>query len=277
MTDERVHRAVSADGTEIAARVRGHGPPLVLIHGGFGDGEFAWDELLPHLTDQFTCYLPSTRGRGLSADSPDHAPPRLVEDLTGFVDSIGEPVYLASWSGSGEALGVAAHSSAVAAVAAYEPVVLSVAREQDLAHIGAAIEQVGMAAADDRLVDAVHAFAPGFCTDDEIAALKATDFFERWAVGIPPMLDFLQQDQAYEGTRATDPETLERITVPTLVLVGQATRLGLFADSAQHIAEHVADAQVRELPGLGHFAPMLAPDTIANELTTFLASTRQTA
>ena len=274
MTEDRIHRAVSADGTEIAGRVRGQGPPLVLIHGGFGDGEFAWDELLAHLTDRFTCYLPSTRGRGLSADNPDHSPPRLVEDLTAFVDRIGEPVCLLSWSGSGEALGTAANSSAVAAVATYEPGVLSVAREDDLAQVGAAIEQVGMAAAEGRHVDAVRAFAPGFCTDDEIAALAKTNFFERWAGGIPAMLDFLQQDQSYEGPRSTDPEVLGQITVPVLLMVGRTTRLGLFADSAQYLAQHVADPQVRELQGVGHFAPMLAPETIATELISFFESVR---
>jgi len=33
-------------------------------------------------------------GRGLSANHPDHSPKRLVEDITAFVDSIGEPVGL---------------------------------------------------------------------------------------------------------------------------------------------------------------------------------------
>jgi pimeloyl-ACP methyl ester carboxylesterase len=77
MADDRIHRAASADGTEIAGRVQGHGPPLVLVHGVMGDGDIAWESLLHHLTDRFTCYLPSTRGRGLSADNPDHSPPRL--------------------------------------------------------------------------------------------------------------------------------------------------------------------------------------------------------
>ena len=275
MTDDRIHRAVSADGTEIAGRVQGQGPPLVLVHGGLGDGEVAWGALLPHLTDRFTCYLPSTRGRGLSADNPDHSPPRLVEDVTAFVDSIGEPVCLASWSGTGQALGAAAHSSVVAAVAAYEPGVLSAGREDDLAHVGATFEQVGTATADGRLVDAVRAFAPGFCTNDEIAALEETDFYDRWAGGIPAMLKLFQAEGSYQGPRSTDPEVLGKITAPVLLLRGQQTLLGtMWADSAQHIAQHVADAHVRELPGLGHFAPVLAPETIAAELISFFASIR---
>ena len=278
MTDERIHRAVSADGTEIAGRVQGQGPPLVLVHGGLGDGELSWNELLPHLTDRFTCYTPSTRGRGLSADNPDHSPPRLVEDVTAFLDSIGEPVCLVSVSGTGQALGAAADSGSVAAVAAYEPIVGSVMREDDLAGFGALMEQVGMAAADGRLVDAVRAFAPGICTDDEIAGLEETDFFERWADGIPAMLRFLQEDASYEGPRPIDPEVLGKITAPVLVLRGEQTRLGtLFADSTKHVAQHVADPHVRELPGLGHFGSQVAPEPIANELISFFESVRQTA
>ena len=59
----RVQVAISADGTEIVGRVRGQGPPLVLVHGALGDGEVAYEALVPHLADRFTCYTPSTRGR----------------------------------------------------------------------------------------------------------------------------------------------------------------------------------------------------------------------
>jgi len=279
MSDTRIHRVVSADGTEIAGTIQGQGPPLVLVHGGIGDGEFAWEALLPHLTDRFTCYLPSTRGRGLSAENPDHSPPRLEGDVTDFVDSIDEPVCLVGWSGGGSwVLGAAAHSGAVTAVAAYESLVGSMMREDDLARLGAAMEQVGMAAADGRLVDAVRAFAHGICTDNEIAALEETDFFERWAGGIPALLRFFQAEMPYEGPRSTDSEVLRRVTAPVLLLRGQQTLLGAsFADSEQHIAQHVADPHVRELPGLGHFAPVLAPERIAKELISFFESVLQPA
>ncbi|HET9566081.1 MAG TPA: alpha/beta fold hydrolase, partial [Mycobacterium sp.] len=157
----RVQVAISADGTEVVGRVRGQGPPLVLVHGALGDGEVAYEALVPHLADRFTCYTPSTRGRGLSGDNPDHSPPRLQEDVTAFVDSIGGPVCLVGWSGSGAwVLGAAADSDSVAAVAIYEPGVMGVGGEDDIAHFGAAMQQVGAAAADGRILDAVHAFLP---------------------------------------------------------------------------------------------------------------------
>ena len=279
MTDTRIHRAVSTDGTEIAGRVLGDGPALVLVHGGIGDGETAWDAMLPHLTDRFTCYLPSTRGRGLSADDPDHSPPRLEDDVTAFVDSIGEPVYVVGWSGSGAwVLGAAARSDAVAAVAVYEPTLIPVMAEDDLAETLGTMQQVGAAAADGRLVDAVRVFASWICTEEETAALTQTSFDDVWAARVPAMLRFVQQDGSYEGPRSTDPEALARITVPVLVLMGQQTRLRpFFTAAAEFIAQHVADPQVWELPGAGHFAPVLAPESVADELITFFESARQPA
>ena len=279
MNDTKIHRAVSTDGTEIAGRVMGNGPALVLVHGGIGDGESAWAAMLPHLADRFTCYLPSTRGRGLSADDPDHSPPRLEDDVAAFVDSIGEPVYVVGWSGSGAwVLGAAARCDAVAAVAVYEPTLILMMGDDELAEALGTIQQVGAAAADGHLTDAVHTFASWICTEQERAALAQTNFDEVWAMRVPAMLRFVQQDGSYEGPRSTDPEILARITVPVLVLTGQQTRLQpFFSAAAEFIAQHVADSQVWELPGAGHFAPLLAPESVADELITFFESAWQPA
>jgi pimeloyl-ACP methyl ester carboxylesterase len=272
MTVERIHRAVSADGTEIAGRVHGQGPALVLVHGGIGDGGLAWEALLPHLTQRFTCHLPSTRGRGLSTDNPDHSPPRMVEDVAAYVDSIGEPVTLVGWSGSGAwVLGAAAGSGSVAAVVEYEPYVMSVMRMDDIAHTMTTMERMSAAAADGRLVDAARAFASWIATDEEITALRATDFFPRWSDAVPAMLRFVQADRAYEGPLPSDPDALRRVAAPVLLLWGQRTRLGtFFADGVQYLAEHIPDTRVRALPGVGHFAPLLQPEAIADELITFV-------
>lgn len=54
MDAERIHRAVSDDGTTIAGHVRGQGPPLVLVHGVLADSDLDWGPSLPFLTDRFT-------------------------------------------------------------------------------------------------------------------------------------------------------------------------------------------------------------------------------
>lgn len=123
MNEGRIHRAISDDGTEIAGRVQGQGPPLVLVHGGLGDGDFSFRFMLPFLVDHFTCFSMSTRGRGLSGDSADHSRARLSVDVAAFVKSVGEPVALFGHS-SGAALAIGSAALAaedVVALALYEP------------------------------------------------------------------------------------------------------------------------------------------------------------
>ena len=50
--------------------------------------------------------------------------------------------------------------------------------DEDLARVGEAIERTAEAAADGRLADAARIFVRAVATDDEIAALEATGFFE---------------------------------------------------------------------------------------------------
>jgi pimeloyl-ACP methyl ester carboxylesterase len=270
---EHVQVAISADGTEIVGRVRGQGPPLVLVHGGWGDGEVAYEALLPHLADRFTCYTPSTRGRGLSGDNPDHAVHHLVEDVVAFIDTIDEPVCLVGWSGIEPPLGAAAQSSAVAAVALFEGYVPTVGEPDDLAALGAAIERTGAAAADGRLADAARAFAPYVIAGAELAALDG-NFFERWGRSIPAMLQYFQQNMSAEGPKAYDADQLARISAPVLALWGtETTHRAFVSKSAQHLARHAA-GHVRELAGVGHFAPLVAPEFVAKELAHFFESTR---
>jgi hypothetical protein len=47
MTDDRIHRAVPPDGTDVAARVRGDGP-LVLLPAGPGDSETSRSAIVPY-------------------------------------------------------------------------------------------------------------------------------------------------------------------------------------------------------------------------------------
>jgi pimeloyl-ACP methyl ester carboxylesterase len=269
----RVQVAISADGTEIVGRVRGHGPALVLVHGGWGDGEVAYEALVPHLANRFTCYTPSTRGRGMSGDSPDHSVHRLIQDVTAFIDTIGEPVYLLGWSGIEPPLGAAIHSPAVSALAVFEGYVPLVADEDDITGLQAAIQRAGAAAADGRLADAARAFAPLVLTDAELAALDG-DFFERWGRSIPAMLHYFQQNPSMDGSRPYLPEQLRKIAVPVLALRSRNTTRSPFVErSAEFLARHVADGRVRELTGGTHFAPLLTPELLATEVTSFFDST----
>jgi hypothetical protein len=165
----------------------------------------------------------------------------------------------------------------VVAVAAYEPVVPG-SGEPDMPRLGAALEKVGMAAAEGRLVDAVRAFAAGIGTDDEVAALEQTTFFERWASAVPALLNDLGQDNALRGPAVHRPRVSRADHRAGPGPARPADRLAsLWGESEQHIARRVPDTHVCELPDRGHFAPVLAPELLAEELIPFIESVHQPA
>ncbi|MEL7184246.1 MAG: alpha/beta hydrolase [Pseudomonadota bacterium] len=82
------------DGTRLAVRMAGDGPPLILLH-GFPQNHRCWLKVLPDLAQRFTCILPDLRGYGDSdapADDPDHmvyAKRRMALDVAQIMDALG--------------------------------------------------------------------------------------------------------------------------------------------------------------------------------------------
>jgi pimeloyl-ACP methyl ester carboxylesterase len=265
-----IHRTVADDGTQLAGRVVGDGPPLVLVHGGLSDGDIAWTELLPALRRHATCYLLSLRGRGLSADHPDHGFDRLAGDVRSFVDSIGGPVGLfAHSSGARYALGAAAGAAAVSALALYEPALPeldgAVARRWR-----AAITRIGHAADDGRLVDGVRTFLTevAMATPAELEAAADAGAFQRLAPYVPATL--LEAEQVLTH-RVLDTLDLAAIPAPVLLLHGSETHAA-YAATTHHLVERFEMAEVRQIAGAGHLGPQGAAATcIADELASFVA------
>ena len=242
------------------------------------DGDTDWQALLPHLTRQFTCYLPSYRGRGLSGDHPDLSPGRMVDDIIAYVDSIEAPTGLVGWSsGAYLALTVAAtQPDAVAAVAPLEPGVLSLMNEQDQAVLGNATARMAELAAEGRLTAAAEAFAGWPFNDEEIAVAQDAGYFEAAGRYVPNLLNLLQQWGKYEGPTPDDPAVLGGISTPVLVLHGAETTAFL-TTSARHVADSVPNARVHEIPGAGHAAPLTHPEALAEALTEFFAPAQKPA
>ena len=47
--------------------------------------------------------------------------------------------------------------------------------------------------------------------------------------------------------------------------------------SARHVADHVPNARVQEIPGAGHAAPLTHPEALAEALTEFFSPAQQPA
>ncbi len=268
MTDQPAHDVTTTDGITIAGTVHGQGPPLVFSPGGLGDADLDWQALLPHLTGRFTCYLPSLRGRGLSGDHPDLRLDRLVEDLVEYVDSIGEATGLVGWSAGGMVLDVAARSDAVDAVVAVEPTMFHLLDDQERAALGEAVARMRELAAEGNMQDAVRAFLGFPFNDEELAVADRTGYFRATARYVPTLLNQLAQTMQSDAPGADDPAVFGAISAPALVLHGTNTKRFLAA-GARHVADHVPNATVREIPGAGHAGPLTHPKALAKALTEF--------
>jgi pimeloyl-ACP methyl ester carboxylesterase len=277
MTAPRTHRVPSRDGTEVVASVHGEGPPVVFVHGVTGDGDLDWTPIVSHMSDRFTCYLMSTRGRGQSAQSDDHTKERLVEDISALIDSVGEPVGLVGFSyGGALSLAVASQHPAVRAVAAYEPALIEAINEGDLARFQAAVGSASKAVGDGRLADGMRAFLDCVCTPDELSQLSEAGYVEDAAPDAPAMVrDIVHGTQS--ALSLADPARLATIQAPTLLTFGPNTTMQWFLDSVRHAEAHIPDARVHELPGAAHFAPVLEPDRVAGELVPFFGETLRAA
>ena len=263
MDDDQIHRVISDDGTEIAGRVRGYGPPLVMVHGGLGDGNPDATFMLPFLVEHFTCYLISTRGRGVSAEHPDHSRERQYEDLAAFVDGIGEPVSVFGHSsGATWVLGGAACAAAQCrAIALYEPampVSRPVISDEAYAEYCAAI-------AEGRDADALWIGVDDIIepTDEERAFFSMPGVVELCAPLLPAGVRELP-----ELNRPIEAASLQRLTMPVLLLEG--TRSGdHFKATLRRLSEALNHAHVIDVMGAGHLGPITHPEAVAQELISF--------
>jgi pimeloyl-ACP methyl ester carboxylesterase len=90
--------------------------------------------------------------------------------------------------------------------------------------------------------------------DEEIAVAEEAGYLEAAGRYVPNLLNLLQQEIKYEGFTADDPAVLGAISAPVAVLLGSGTK-PFFTASARHVAGHVPNARLHEIPGVGHAAP----------------------
>jgi pimeloyl-ACP methyl ester carboxylesterase len=259
----------SADGTEIAYRVRGEGPPLVLFHGG-GTHEF-WAPLVGHLTDDWTVYTPDRRGHGASGDREEYALEREIEDARAVIDAVeGRPAVVGHSFGGLMAI-EAAREADVAAVVAYEPAVLvgEYRQRSDLAdrmesHLDAGDREAAMKAhLREVLFDEIG--------DDAFEAWL--DDWEGWPEAAHGAEHAYRMDREIERYELS--ETLE-VGAPALLLTGTKGPAHL-RDSVRAVAETIPDSRLVEFDGVPHMGPVEAPERTLEELSAFLAETVATA
>lgn len=263
------HTVVSSDGTPIGYWSSGHGPPLVLVHGGLGD-HTRWDTLRPHLEPHVTVHAMDRRGRGASGDAPDWTPAREPEDVAAVVDAVaaetGSPVDVLGHSGGGfSAFPAATLTANIRRLVLYEgwpPVDPESFRPP--AGLLERLEAL-LAAGDLEAVLEVAYREALHLSDEELEARRARP---EWANRVAAAPTVPRELRAFSTASAFDPEQAAAIAVPTLLLVGSESPV--WRAQVGTIEAALPDARVVVLDGHGHHADLEAPAQFAEQVLAFL-------
>jgi pimeloyl-ACP methyl ester carboxylesterase len=118
---QHLETVISRDGAPIVYERRGHGPPLVMVHGSAVD-HTCWGGVVDTLAEHFTLHMMDRRGRGKSGDGPAYAIEREFEDVVAVLQATPAPACVLAHSyGAICALEAARLTPRIARLALYEP------------------------------------------------------------------------------------------------------------------------------------------------------------
>lgn len=254
---------ISNDGSRIASDRLGTGPPVILIGGALSYRKFKkMEELARLLAERCTVINYDRRGRGDSTEAGPFAVEREVEDIAALVEAAGGSASLWGWSSGGAlALRAAGAGIGVERLSVYEvPFVVSGDAKRPTRDYGERLER--LVAAGDRsgavrhfMRNAVGVPAPF------VALMRPLPIWKR----LEATAHTLPYDWAALGPQRMYGEPLRRedfasVTVPTLVACG-AKSPAVLQEGSWALADVLASAELRELPGVSHNVkmPVLAP------------------
>lgn len=258
-------RVRSADGIGIAVWVDGEGPPIVLVHGSFGD-HTAWAVPIVELRRHFTTFAMDRRGFGASADGPGHSIERDFEDVAAVVETVaassGRPVILWGHSyGANCAMGGASLSSAVHRLILYEP-------SFGLTYPAGAIEaaEAALAAGDRESALVRMLFDILEMSPEEIDALRSSPRWSNLLAGAHTGPRECRAEEAW----VYEPGRFDAIDAPTLLLSGSDSPDPIIR-ATHRAAAAIPDARIHRLEGHGHFAHRTDPAMVVSIIREFIS------
>jgi pimeloyl-ACP methyl ester carboxylesterase len=259
----------SRDGTPIAYKRSGEGPPLVLVHGTTSDHS-TWELILPELQKHFTVCAMDRRGRGESGDGGGsvYDIEREFEDVVAVIDSIDRTVGLLGHSyGAICALEGALRSGRVRGLVLYEggfPVFegTEVYPPEALDSVRSSLKAGDREGALTTFYRDIAMISP-----EEIEMLRSLPIWPT-RVALAPTIP--QEMRAFESYVSNfDPARLGDLRTPTLLLLGgDSPALEKVATEALDAA--LPDSRIVVMPHQAHIAHRTAPDLFAREVVQFL-------
>jgi len=254
-------------GLDIAFRRAGHGPPLVLLHGGMCDSR-VWRPQLESLADEYTVIAWDAPGCGGSSDPPDsYRLPEYAACLAGLIDALGlsRPHVVGHSFGAGLALNLYGHCPtmprSLVLVAGYAGWAGSLPAEEvqtRLQHALRLASELPRPVRPDSLPGLFASEPPA----GHVAALAAVMSDVR-PVGTRVM--------AHAFAEADLRDLLAQIRVPTLLLHGDADERAPRAVWERLHADIPGSALVL-LPGVGHEVAIESPEAFDTQVRRFLAA-----
>jgi 3-oxoadipate enol-lactonase len=260
------------NGIELAYTVAGSGPPLVLVH-GFACGRRMWVHQMRALARDYTVIAYDQRGHGRSSapENPgDYSAGHLGRDLAGLLDHLRvDRCHLVGFSlGGGPALGfalsrpdrVASLTLADVGAGAESPMLMtSTARRWGMVGRTQGVE----ALADEMLRGE---FFKAYAGRDPRARCHMRALIR--STPLHGVLHTLNEVLAKRTSlfRMTGP--LRSLRVPTLVLRGDRDQVCRAA--SRLLASTIPGAREMTLAGVGHMAPVEAPEAFTDALRAFM-------
>jgi pimeloyl-ACP methyl ester carboxylesterase len=275
---------LSEDGTTIGYRQCGHGPGLILLHGGMMTSQ-NFLKLATALSDGFTVSVPDRRGRGLSGPFGEHfGMKKACEDLDALLRKTGDHLVFGLSVGGLIALQSALTGRAIQRLALYEPPLplpghpspyAWVARyDQELAqgNLGAAMVSIIKGTGDSSLFTAL----PRFLLVPLMSLAIRTEAREVKNDDVP--LHALIPTVHFDSQLVKDMEgPLKRFQglQAKVLLLGGSKSAGSLKAALDGLSKVLPHTQRIELAGLGHLAADNGgkPERVAYELHRFFHET----
>jgi len=255
------------DGTTIGWDDEGVGRPLLLVHGGVGDGDAAaWDHVRSFLPDGLRVAAMDRRGRGRSGrgDDSSHSLEVEADDVLGVADALGGSAVVVGHS-IGATITLQALRRAgplIAGAVLYEPPLPGMPA-------GLGSSDAMLAALDDgRDDDALVAFLRDMVQleSEDIEAYRTSP---RWFSRVA-LIWTMRRETASLQALDSDLGRYSGIDVPVELLVGDRTAVH-HRQAVDALAGVLRDAHVTVLEGQGHGALVQAPRHIASAIAAFVA------
>jgi pimeloyl-ACP methyl ester carboxylesterase len=248
-----VQQATSADGTPIAYRAWGDGPPIVFVH-GVGTSGADWTFVQPLLRDRFTVVAMDRRGRGASGDHSAYAMEREAEDVLAVLDAVDAELLVGHSYGGLCSVLAAQRTDRLRRLVLYEPPIG--VRERDAAALDELVARGDVDAA-------LEAFLRGAGTpEDQLALIRSSPAWPVLLDAVPALPRELRA--ASEWRNPPGP-----IDVPTLYLLGADTTSPAYLTGLDDLLAAFPDLRRDVIPGQQHVGHVFAAPVFAELVADF--------